>query len=92
MKKWYSTGWDYMETLKQYPSMKNKRFVGFRKTKRKGFEVISQDCDNGHYWYINECSFDDFNPIEYDRDAWDRFKMKSFVWVDENDKFENIND
>ena len=52
MKKWYNTGWDYIEFLKQFPSMENKKFIGFRKTKRKGFEVIAKDND-GRYWYIN---------------------------------------
>lgn len=82
MKKWYNTGWDYIEFLKQFPSMKNKRFVGFRKTQRKGFEVLAQD-DDGRYWYINECSFDDFNKIEDDADAWKRINMKSFVFCDD---------
>ena len=39
--KMYSTGWDYIDFLKQFPSMENKKFIGFRKTKRKGFEVIA---------------------------------------------------
>ena len=80
--KWYSTGWDYIEFLRQFPSMKNKKFVGFRKTKRKGFEVLAKD-EDGRYWYINECSFDDFNKIEDDSDAWKRMNMKSFVFCDD---------
>ena len=82
MKKWYNTGWDYIEFLKQFPSMENKKFIGFRKTKRKGFEVIAKDKD-GRYWYINECSFDDFNMIEDDSDVWRRMSMKSFVFCDD---------
>ena len=81
MKKWYNTGWDYIEFLKQFPSMENKKFIGFRKTKRKGFEVLAKDND-GRYWYINECSFDDFNMIEDDSYAWRRMSMKSFVFCD----------
>ena len=78
--KWYSTGWDYIEFLKQFPSMKNKKFVGFRKTKRKGFEVLGKD-EDGRYWYINECSFD-VNKIEDDSDAWKKINMKTFVFCD----------
>ena len=80
--KWYSTGWEYIEFLKQFPSMKNKKFVGFRKTKRKGFEVLAKD-EDGRYWYINECSFDDFNKIEDDSDVWKRISMKTFVFCEE---------
>lgn len=81
MKTRYNTGWEYIEYLKQFPEMNDKQFIGFRTTKRKGFEVVGKDKD-GRFWYINECSFD-VNKIEDDTDAWKKISMKSFVFCDD---------
>lgn len=83
--KWFKgTGKEYVEYLRQYPSVVGKRFIGYRPTARKGFEVIVQDKETGRYWMINECR-DDFKLCEVDTDAWRSMNMKSFVWLDWED-------
>ena len=80
--KWFNgTGWEYIDYLKQYPSTQGKKFIGFRHTKNKGFEVIIQDNEIGHFWIINEL-MDDFRMVEEDWKVFRTMNMNSFKFYD----------
>lgn len=81
--KWFKgNGWEYIEFLKQFPSAQGKKFIGFRPTMKKGFEVIVRDEETSRYWMINECR-DDFRICEDDTEAWNSMSKERFVFCDD---------